>query len=201
MLRRSDRALLNAKETGRNCVVQLGSGSTAAPEKRKTGWFGGRKSHDDVLAEQYLVSEVPLKVSIEKLRGFISDHHGEVVRVDPQYVELKLGEDGGVPNRRSTDRGVRMVMQITLSEEHIQTTRPMTGQRGGIDRTKLHALVRLQRSRDRRRKGAEQQALELLISFRAYLMATEDESPPPKPEENNFVKKTVSLLRPWRKES
>jgi hypothetical protein len=201
MLRRADRALLNAKESGRNCVVQLGSGSVNAPEKRKSSWFGGRKSHDDVLAEQFLVSEVPLKVSIEKLRGFISDHHGEVVRVEPHYVELKLGEDGGVPNRRSTDRGVRMVMQITLSEEHVQTIRPGSGMRGGIDRTKLHACVRLQRSRDRRLKGAEEQARELLISFRAYLMATEDEAPPKTAEENNFVKKTVGLLRPWRRES
>src|SRR5690606_34899244 len=75
MLRRADRALYEAKEMGRNMVVQLGAGlSGQQAEARKPwwqSWFGGEKV--DQLIEARLVATVPLKMVVEKLRGFVAD--------------------------------------------------------------------------------------------------------------------------------
>src|SRR5512140_1421002 len=71
MLRRADRALLMAKENGRNRVVQLGVGAEqpeacAVREARQTA-----SANRSVRLEQSLVTPVPLAVAIEKLRGFV----------------------------------------------------------------------------------------------------------------------------------
>ena len=70
MLRRADRALYQAKDNGRNLVVQLGSGMSPEPPKAKPGWlawFTGGPSEQ--VLDRHLLTPVPMNVVAEKLRG------------------------------------------------------------------------------------------------------------------------------------
>ncbi|MGW8257393.1 MAG: diguanylate cyclase domain-containing protein, partial [Thermoguttaceae bacterium] len=80
MLRRADRALLRAKSTGRNCVVQLGAGSTANKngKKPKLSRRKGDSSENNYLLAKRLISSAPAKMTVDKLRGFIADHNAKI---------------------------------------------------------------------------------------------------------------------------
>ena len=77
MLRRADRALLMAKAKGRNVVVQLGSGSGGETvETRPAAWAPAAARPKETL-EQELITPVPVRMAIEKLRGFVADHRAQ----------------------------------------------------------------------------------------------------------------------------
>lgn len=171
MLRRADRALFMAKEGGRNKVVQLGSGNDPARDDVAVK-EAGRKRSGDVLLEQDMVCEAPLNVSIEKLRGFVADHHAEVAMIDGHQVQLKVGDEGGGILRRSADRPIRLVVDLRFEEERLEPNRASMRSAAGLVRTKIHVAVSPYKTRDRRLSQATEQARQLLVSFRAYLMAT-----------------------------
>lgn len=171
MLRRADRALFMAKEGGRNKVVQLGSGNDAVTDDAAVK-VAGRKRSGDALLEQDMICEAPLNVSIEKLRGFVADHHAEVAMVDGHQIQIKVGEDRGGILRRSADRPVRLVIDLRFEEERLESNRDSTRSTGGMVRTKIHLAISPFKTRDRRLSQAAEQARQLLVSFRAYLMAT-----------------------------
>ncbi len=172
MLRRADRALLQAKDLGRNTVVQLGSGiSGVEVKKQKRGWFwwlsGGTP---DQILEQTLVTAVPLKVVVEKLKGFVADHHAEISKISDESVVLKL--DGSLSDafRRQDDRPVPFVIEMGFDEARIEKD----GLEGpGNLRTKIRVAIRPSRNRDRRRKHVVDRARKLLSSLKSYLMAHE----------------------------
>src|SRR6185503_14451887 len=108
MLRRADRALYQAKERGRNQVVQLGAGITGETEPpRKMSWFAWLfGAPAEQLLQKNLVTAVPLNIAVEKLRGFIADHHGEVVPVEDHHIAIKIDGGGVDKMRRLGDREV-----------------------------------------------------------------------------------------------
>lgn len=168
MLRRADRALLNAKQSGRNRVVQLGSG-THHDDAGEPGVGGD----GDVLLESVLLSEAPLGVCVEKLRGFVADHHAEVESAEGDSLRLKIGEEQASIFRRVTDRPVRVLMDITFEDLEAQAR---GGRReSGLARTRIQVTVSPHKSRDRRKSQLQERAKQLLISLRSYLMATESE--------------------------
>lgn len=165
MLRRADRALLLAKETGRNKVVQLGIGSDSPDEGAADQ---GRSSRGDTLMVQEMITQSPMDRTVDKLRGFIADHHGELVSIDGRSLQVKLGESAGLFFRRNSDRTIPVILDMTFAEDVPEQTE--TG-RSQIVRTRIRVEVRPQRSRDRRQADACQRVKQLLISLRAYLMA------------------------------
>jgi diguanylate cyclase (GGDEF)-like protein/PAS domain S-box-containing protein len=175
LLNRADRALLQAKEAGRNIVVQVGVGQSGAkPELRRRWWQLWRKALPHAVLEQKLLTTVPLKVAIEKLRGFVADHHANVESIDDSRICMSL--DGGqlALLRRTSDRNVPLVIDLSFAEEQMRGANAANNSGGTLTRTKIQVSIRPRRGRDRRRAPAVNRARVVLASLRSYLMATDD---------------------------
>ncbi|MGI8981443.1 MAG: diguanylate cyclase domain-containing protein [Pirellulaceae bacterium] len=202
MLRRADRALYQAKEHGRNRVVQLGAGITGAAEPpRKASWFSWLfASPVEQLLEKTLVTAVPLNIVVEKLKGFIADHHAEVVPMDDRRVALKI-DAGGPPNlRRTGDREVPFVIDLEFEEANASCE----GRGQALARTLINVAIRPQRSRDRRQRDVLDRARQLLVSLKSYLVAQEQDaitiisptSPPTQPVAG-MLELAQTTATPW----
>lgn len=172
LLRRADRALLMAKDSGRNQVVQLGTGANAREPNSLGRWLLGKYTGREQMILQAMVSAVPLQVVLEKLRGFIADHRAEVVSVQGFKVVLRVGDDQATPERRVTDRPVNFEMEVDLEEERDG----LRGHDGTFMCTRVRVGIFPVAGRDRRRTDALERARHLLVSLRAYLMATLEET-------------------------
>ena len=175
MLRRSDRALLMAKAKGRNMVVQLGSGTDGEPRSETAG-EGAAPDGPTLALEQNMTTPVPMKVAVEKLRGFVADHRASIETVDGSRVKIVIAH-GGNRLRRSGDRPVTFVLDLRFEEEQFLKAESRSGL--GYAKTKIHALISPQKNRDRRRADMQDRAREVLASFRSYLIATADAAPSP----------------------
>lgn len=169
MLRRADRALLQAKESGRNMVVQLGAGDIEAEVSKQTilqrwkQWF--QPNHSEELIRCKLTTCVPMVVAAQKLKGFIADHHAEILLFEDNRVVLQV--QGGVsPSlRRQGDRGVALHIGLRFSESQQHENAPRW--------TGVEVLIRSRRARDRRKRNVRERARQLVASLKSYLMATE----------------------------
>ncbi len=177
MLARADRALYEAKESGRNMVVQLGTGIRGDDATN----VDNKRGNQQLLAEQHLVTTVPLSVAIEKLRGFVADQQAQIKSIERNKISFQLGSSGGFLFRRSSDRNVPFLVDLEFNE--IPKTEAQ-----GFAGTRIHVAIRPRRNRDRRRPDVIDRARQLLASLRAYLMASEDPraeiEQPPAPEES-----------------
>lgn len=173
MLRRADRGLLEAKQRGRNTVVQLGSGieDNEAPARRS--FWQKNRAKTNTLLERWLVTPVPMKVALEKLRGFVADHHAEITSVEGEQIQLKVDGQNTPLLRRSSDRPVPLVLEVRFTEERIELTNARSAPGSTTVRTKIHATVRPSRDRDRRRADIEERARHIVASIKSYLMAEE----------------------------
>jgi diguanylate cyclase (GGDEF)-like protein len=171
-LRRADRALLQAKDNGRNMVVQLGVGIgeevAAKPQSSWLEWFAGRPA-DQVLRKE-LVTVVPLALAAEKLRGFVADHSAEILSIEENTVHLKIDEQHAPLMRRWSDRPVPFLIELTFNE-----TLELKEADGDSPppRMSVRVLIRPKRQRDRRRRDVHARARKLLASLKSYLMAQE----------------------------
>lgn len=199
-LNRADRALLQAKENGRNMVVQLGTGIGEDRGNSRTknwlAWF--RRSPADELLSRRLVTVVPMKVAAEKLRGFVADHKAQILDIQGDCVTVKIDDaQAGLSNRWS-DRPIPFVMELTFEEENTG------GQRGsgGQQRTLIQVVVRPRRQRDRRRRDMLERAKQLLVSVKSYMMAQEylAEAPASVGTEDRLLKKSKKFLSHWLSE-
>ena len=156
MLNRADRALLMAKEGGRNVVVQLGSGMNEDSAETHRGWWFWQKGPVDLLLERHLVTNVPVNIAVEKLRGFVADHQAEITSINGDKVELYLPGGRLGLLRRQSDRGVPLVMELQFSQEKSSTRNSIGMETGERVTTRIHLTVRPKRSRDRRATATEQ---------------------------------------------
>ncbi|MCY2992756.1 MAG: GGDEF domain-containing protein, partial [Planctomycetota bacterium] len=177
MLRRADRALLQAKDSGRNTVVQLGCGRSGAavPQKRRKGWLRWlQRKPTDKLLQRSLITASPLKVTVEKLRGFVADHAAEILEMEDTRLTLQVE---GLPpelSRRSTDRPTPYLIELQFQEIQVPSERR---EEASDTRTLFQVAIRPKRERDRRRDDSDERVRQLLGSLKAYLMAQDYVSP------------------------
>lgn len=191
MLRRADRALMMAKENGRNRVVQLGSGvreASSPPPKRR--WWPLRTTRPSVLVEHDIFSYAPLNMTIAKLRGFISDHHAEIVVAEGNHIELAITSKPAAVARRQNDRPLGLVLELDFEDAQ----QPAKNADRSVQRTKLHVRIRQLRLRERRHSDAAAQAAQLAASLRCYLMASQEE---PEVDSGRAHTKATHLITPW----
>ncbi|TWU32955.1 sensor domain-containing diguanylate cyclase/phosphohydrolase [Novipirellula artificiosorum] len=171
ILARADRALLKAKDNGRNRVIQLGAGNCPSlrAETPKRGWFGffdhgvsRQNSEVDIL------TPVPVDLAIEKLRGFIADHDAEIIRVTENQVSLKVNAVCTTSGRRRIDHYITLDAQLTLSEQQRNDRSGMPSRKW--HGTKVHVVVRPIRNRDRRSRALHPCIAQLIASLKSYLM-------------------------------
>ena len=169
MLRRADRALYQAKASGRNAVVQLGSGiAEEETPVRGTGWFAWlRGALPEQVLQRTLATSVPLNVVIEKIRGFVADHHAQIDSISENHLVLCIEGERSPLLRRNTDRPMPFLIEAKVVAGPPDEAGPKS------TRTLLHVTIRPQRSRDRRRRDVLERAQQLLISLKSYLVAHE----------------------------
>ncbi|MDX1948345.1 MAG: diguanylate cyclase [Pirellulaceae bacterium] len=176
MLRRADRALYQAKENGRNMVVQLGSGigGEEAPAK-PTGWFAWlRGETPDQVLQRTLGTSMPFNVVVEKMRGFVADHHAQIDAIDDNHVALKIDGQNSPLTRRDSDRPVPFVIELKFDDTRVTPAAAAAAAAAArLVRTVIHVTIRPQRSRDRRRRDVLDRAQRLLASLKSYLVAQE----------------------------
>ena len=173
VLARSDRALLKAKDNGRNRVVQLGSGSDQiiSGDQPKSGWlswFSG--SNEEKSGEFDIVTPVPVDLAIEKLRGFIADHGAEIMVVRENQVSIKVNATYSSGGRRRVDQRMAIEVQLTLSETAQIRNGNAAATKNAPSYTNVHVNLRPIRNRDRRGREVSACYRQVISSLRSYLM-------------------------------
>jgi diguanylate cyclase (GGDEF)-like protein len=192
MLRRADRALLMAKGNGRNMVVQLGSGAGMETSGKKDSIRKCKAGGADLKFEQDLVTPVPIRMAIEKLRGFVADHQAKVIAIDGNQVKLQITESEAALRRRG-DRPMSFLIDLQLDEQQVDPSRSEGAGPSQQVSTRIHVSVGPRRNRDRRRSDVAGRARDVLASFRSYLMANEAGEIRTK----GALRKAKSFFVPW----
>jgi diguanylate cyclase (GGDEF)-like protein len=185
MLRRADRALLMAKAAGRNTVIQLGTGIGGEIELIRASSRLFKSARPNDLIEQHLVTPVPVKIAVEKLRGFVADHQARIIAVNGNQVRMEISDRPAGRIRRLTDRPATLCLDLQMEEEPAAES--------GATRTKIKISVSTRETRNRRQSEAMTRARELLISFRSYLMASECDLSP----SSDVMNRVKRMFTPW----
>jgi diguanylate cyclase (GGDEF)-like protein len=174
MLRRADRALLQAKDQGRNQVVQLGEGMMAESRKKRWWPFRSLSFRSQALVESTLVTNVPIEIAIQKLRGFIADHAARIAKIGESEIHLETSDKSAVNLRRANDRPIDFIVEMKFVQEHHERTNTQGFAAGSYVQTKALVTISPRRDRDRRMGQATERARLVLASLKSYLMAREE---------------------------
>ncbi len=140
------------------------------PVRRWTFWRRKPASSPELLAEERMAAPGPLKVVLEKLRGFVSDHLAVVNKTEENILELELVAP--VYNaRRRTD--LRHVFTMTLQFSETPPFRRDSSVKPGNETSQIRIHVRMSLDKVPARDGGEltDYARQMITSLRAYLMA------------------------------
>jgi diguanylate cyclase (GGDEF)-like protein len=192
MLRRADRALLEAKRVGRNTVVQLGDG-LIKPDDALT--LEGQPS-GELMIDTVLITSVPLTMAVEKLRGFVLDHHAEILGIKADRIELQIEAYKGQPTRRRNDRPIPFLVELMFAEQRVDIRNAEGAATGRTLKTRVRVAIRLKRTRDRRSTEITLQASAILAAIKSYLMANLES---PTEEAPAASRRAVNMLVPWLK--
>ncbi len=171
---RADHALLNAKETGRNRVIQSKLNDYRAPDPKRdteaenqTSW---REIKGEPLVQEQYETPTPPDVLLTKIRGFIEEQNAKIKNIDQNFMTLDFGGNMSL-FRRGGDHALGLIVDIEMKQEELESDEnPRRG-----NQTIMRCTVRPRRKRDRRVKEIREAATHLLQTLRGYLMI----SPPP----------------------
>lgn len=180
LLARADRALLFAKESGRNRVEQAGNLEAAESSptadrieldaSSKGDWMTWLRGSQEPILNAALLAAVPRDVAIQKLSGFIADYDADIVTSSEEIISIKIDSSKRKTARRSGERPSMLLMDIEMQSVQICTPgRQKTYQ----NRERFHVTIRPVKSRDRRSAALVGQADQVLKTLQAYLVAQE----------------------------
>ncbi len=141
-----------AKENGRNQVVQLGGGMHGRADESGDESEASESDEACGVVRQTLVTPVPTKIAIEKLRGFVADHQATIVKIDGNQIQLELLEHGDGRFRRTNDRPVNFQLDLRFEEQrapHEVANGEVSV--GAVKQTRIFVRIAPRKSRDRRR--------------------------------------------------
>ncbi len=176
ILSRADRALLRAKDSGRNRVVRFGADSAGneatTPKRGWLSWLDRSERRPD--REVNIFTPVPVDLAIEKLKGFIADHGAEILTVNENQVSIRVNAVCSIGGRRRVDQQIALNAMLTLSEEKTDAIERRFGSsvtmipRSG--HTKIHVQIKPIRNRDRRRRELSVCTDSVISSLKSYFM-------------------------------
>jgi hypothetical protein len=144
-------------------------------EKVKRSWWPFQSWTSPTLVEATLATAVPIEVAVQKLRGFIADQNAKILKTDENELELAVTDGSPILNRRAGDRSMTFVIQLKLSQQHVERSNTQGFAAGKYVETRIDVVIRPRRERDRRREATMDKARRLLGSLKSYLMAREDD--------------------------
>lgn len=114
---RADRALLKAKELGRNRVVaanaMVQAPSEAAEQFGSSGNVSGidwrPQTSEPLICEEFW-SATPLVMMLEKVRGFIEETEAEIIRIEDGFASLRISQ----PDPQRPSRKLNFLFQLEL---------------------------------------------------------------------------------------
>ena len=136
-----------------------------------------------------------MRIAIEKLRGFVADHRARIASIDGNRVCLEIDDQPAGRIRRLTDRSTALHVELLFEEERLQNDDGPEARSSSstTTRTKIRIVVGPRTGRNRRSQDVTAQARELLISFRSYLMASEEWTLP----SAGRWKRIKRIIAPW----
>ncbi len=173
MFRRADRALLMAKEQGRNRVVQLGTGLANKTNAACDPLSQGRPSDDDsTLVTDEFDSALPSKMVRQRIDAFLADRGARIRNEGPGRLRLEIDYTASHQNHRSDRKGTFLVLIDWENPVPTDNDRPRTGL-DTPDQTAPTTHVRFaifpKTRRNRRTNELRPLAEAILLGFRSYV--------------------------------
>lgn len=164
---RADTALLRAKEMGRNRVVAVSAPEGEQMDSVKTGSLSGITWRTDtrrsLLSEEF-VTQTPISVLVEKLRGFIMEFEAEIRHVQSDFASIEVE----LEDRADYSRRGRFRVTFEFCE------REAIGERGGTRNKSFIRIVIREARRSWFSTNCTELAPNLLAEIRRYLMLSEE---------------------------
>jgi diguanylate cyclase (GGDEF)-like protein/PAS domain S-box-containing protein len=171
---RADRALLQAKETGRNQVIQLGVGGGFKPynvEQEKKGWLARlfSKTPEDNGLKATISTPVPMDLAIEKLRGFLADHKAEVLQVSEGKMQIRLAVAKKADTRRSFRSHMSFLIDLKIYESIVEGQSFTSERKPQRQRTNVEVTLTPE-SGSRRSEDVSECAHRAIVGLNCYLI-------------------------------
>ena len=174
VLGRADQGLLIAKESGRDRVVGLGLETTSASQKKPAphvaSWLSWLSPTKVEVRRFELMTNVPYKVTLEKLKGFVNEFKATVVQVTHDSVIMDVDcRTAPIPQTRNERLGSFRI-SIKLINVEVETNSPGNKLKTC---TVLDTEIVPIRGRDRRSETNFNQMLRLKTSLQGWMVAIE----------------------------
>lgn len=174
VLGRADQGLLIAKESGRDRVVGLGletkSASQENPAPQVTSWLSWLAPAKCEVRRFELMTNVPRNVTLEKLKGFVSEFKANIVQVTCDSVVLDVDCRIAPVPKKPNERLGKFRVSIKLIDVEVEANSRSNELKVC---TVLETEIVPTRSRDRRLETTRNQILRLKTAFQGWMVAIE----------------------------
>jgi diguanylate cyclase (GGDEF)-like protein len=174
VLGRADQGLLIAKESGRDRVVGLGletkSASQENPAPQVASWLSWLAPAKCEVRRFDLMTNVPRNVTLEKLKGFVSEFKANIVQVTCDSVVLDVDCRIAPVPKKPNERLGKFRVSIKLIDVEVEANSRSNELKVC---TVLETEIVPTRSRDRRLETTRNQILRLKTAFQGWMVAIE----------------------------